>query len=81
MIRLLTSTIPRLKISVRHIDIYYHWLRQIALSKDVNISYISLNCQPVDGLTKLLPKQRHENWVKLLNLQQFPPTSSSIAEY
>jgi len=79
-IRLLTSTIPRLKTSVRHVDIHYHWLRQTALSKDINISYISSNCQPADGLTKLLPKQRHENWVTLLNLKQFPP-STTTAEH
>jgi hypothetical protein len=71
-IRLLTSTIPRLKTSARHIDIHHHWLRQEALSGNINISYISSNCQPADGLTKLLPRQKHENWISILNFKNLP---------
>jgi hypothetical protein len=71
-IRLLTAATPRLKTSLRHVDVHHHWLRQEAQSSNINLTYIPTKCQPADGLTKLLPRQRHENWVKLLHFNSFP---------
>ena len=75
-IRLVTAASPRLKTSLRHVDIHHHWLRQEAQSNNVNLAYIPTSIQPADGLTKLLPRQRHENWVKLLRFNAFPTTPS-----
>jgi hypothetical protein len=71
-IRLLTSEAPKLKTSLRHVDIHHHWLRQSVQSGAIDVTYIDTKAQPADGLTKLLPKQRHINWVQLLNFQPFP---------
>lgn len=71
-IRLVTAATPRLKTSLRHVDIHHHWLRQEAQNQQVNLTYIPTSVQPADGLTKLLPRQRHENWVSLLRLNTFP---------
>jgi len=71
-IRLLTEATPRLKTSLRHVDIHHHWLRQETQSNNINFSYVQSTCQPADGLTKLLPPQRHKNWVSLLHFQTFP---------
>jgi len=76
-IRLVTAASPRLKTSLRHVDIHHHWLRQEAQSNNVNLTYMPTSIQPADGLTKLLPRQRHENWVKLLHFNTFPTTSST----
>ena len=71
-IRLVTTATPRLKTSLRHVDIHHHWLRQESQANNVNLSYIQTKSQPADGLTKLLPRQRHENWVSLLHFNSFP---------
>jgi hypothetical protein len=71
-IRLLKASIPRLKTSLRHVDIHHHWLRKAAQSSEVNIEYIQTSLQPADGLTKLLPPQKHANWIKLLNFKDYP---------
>lgn len=74
-IRLLTSEAPKLKTTLRHADVHHHWLRQEAQAKTVNVAYIDTKSQPADGLTKLLPKQRHVNWVSLLNFDLIPSIS------
>jgi hypothetical protein len=71
-IRLVTTATPRLKTSLRHVDIHHHWLRQEAQAQNINLTYLPTNTQPADGLTKLLPKQRHTNWVSLLHFNSFP---------
>jgi hypothetical protein len=71
-IRLVTNATPRLKTSLRHVDVHHHWLRQEAQAQHIALSYIPTNSQPADGLTKLLPKQRHENWISLLHFSSFP---------
>ena len=71
-IRLLKAATPRLKTSLRHVDIHHHWLRQESQANNINISYTQTNCQPADGLTKLLPRQKHEHWVSLLRFKAFP---------
>jgi hypothetical protein len=71
-IRLVTTATPRLKTSLRHVDIHHHWLRQEAQAQNINLTYLPTNTQPADGLTKLLPRQRHENWVSLLHFKSFP---------
>ena len=73
-IRLLKAATPRLKTSLRHVDIHHHWLRQESQSDNINISYTETNSQPADGLTKLLPRQKHEHWVSLLHFKPFPTT-------
>jgi len=71
-IRLLTTAAPKLKTTLRHVDIHHHWLRQEVQNKHINLSYLQTKSQPADGLTKLLPRQRHENWVSLLHFDDFP---------
>jgi len=73
---IITAASPRLKTSLRHVDIHHHWLRQEAQTHNINLTYIPTSIQPADSLTKLLPRQRHENWVKLLRFNTFPTTPS-----
>ena len=71
-IRLITAEAPKLNTSLRHVDVHHHWLREASQNKTVDITYIPSNLQPADGLTKLLPKQRHMDWVTLLNFDTVP---------
>lgn len=76
-IRLLTAEAPKLSTTLRHVDIHHHWLREAVQNKTLDIAYIESKLQPADGLTKLLPRQRHTNWVSLLNFGTIPSQTQS----
>jgi len=67
-IRLLTSESPKLTTKLRHIDIHNHWLRQEVQRKNIHINWIPTAKMPADGLTKALPRQKHETFIRLLGL-------------
>jgi len=73
-IRLVKAATPKLKTTLRHVDIHHHWLRQEVQEKKIDLAYVQTKSQPADGLTKLLPRQRHENWVSQLRFSKFPTT-------
>jgi hypothetical protein len=41
-------------------------------SQNIILLDIPTNIQPANGLTKRLPKQRHQNWESLLHFNSFP---------
>ncbi len=57
-----------LKTKLHHIDIYQHWLWQEVQARWVYIKWISSADMPVDSLTKVLPCQKHEQFITQLNL-------------
>ena len=57
-----------IRTKLRHIDIHNHWLRQEIRDARISIQWISTTEMPADGLTKLLPRQRHEAFVRQLGL-------------
>jgi hypothetical protein len=67
-IRLLTKENQKLATKLRHIDIHQHWLRQEVQAGRVRIKWLPTNEMLADGLTKALPRQRHEHFIKQLNL-------------
>jgi hypothetical protein len=58
-----------LKTKMKHVDIYNHWLRQEAQKGQINIKWVPTNEMPADGLTKLLPRQKHQDFKAMLNLR------------
>uniref|UniRef100_A0A9Q8PC75 Retrovirus-related Pol polyprotein from transposon TNT 1-94 n=1 Tax=Passalora fulva TaxID=5499 RepID=A0A9Q8PC75_PASFU len=69
-IRLVNQQGQKLDTKLRHVDIHHHWLRQRDQRGDIEIKYLSTNDMPTDGLTKLLPPQKHKHFVKLLNIAE-----------
>ena len=67
-VRLLRQDTPKLNTKLRHIDVYQHWLRQEVQDKKIDVQWVPTTKMPADGLTKILPRQKHEAWVKQLNL-------------
>jgi hypothetical protein len=67
-IRLLTKENQKLATKLRHIDIHQHWLRQEVQEGRLHIKWLPTKDMPADGLTKALPRQRHEQFIKQLNL-------------
>jgi hypothetical protein len=52
----------------KHTAIRYYYVRQEVENQNIRIEYISTNDIPADGLTKPLPRDKFQKFVKLLNL-------------
>ncbi len=67
-IRLLTKETPKLNTKLRHVDIHHHWLRQEAQGNRLQIYWVRTADMTADGLTKGLPNQKHENFIRQIGL-------------
>ena len=78
---LVEAETPRLMTRLKHIDIHSCWLRQEVQQKSITTGWIPTANMPADGLTKPLPDQKHQNFIKLLNMVDIKHliTSSSAA--
>ena len=65
---LVEAETPRLMTRLKHIDIHSCWLRQEVQRKRITTGWITTANMPADGLTKPLPNQKHQNFVKLINM-------------
>ena len=73
-IRILTSDNSQFSTKLRHVDVHRHWLRQEIQAGRIHIKWSSTTSILSDGLTKALPPQKHQEFVKLLGLQDEKPT-------
>ncbi|KAI0998965.1 hypothetical protein K3495_g9229 [Podosphaera aphanis] len=67
-LRLLTKEDLIIQTKLKHVDIYKHWLRERVQSEQIKVSWVGTNNMVADGMTKVLNKQKHENFFRLLNL-------------
>ncbi|CEL02103.1 hypothetical protein ASPCAL03275 [Aspergillus calidoustus] len=67
-INLLTKEDPQIRTKLRHVDIHGQWLRQEVQAKHVDIRWVPSAEMPADGLTKVLPDQKHQEFMKMLGL-------------
>jgi hypothetical protein len=67
-IRLLNMDTPRLTTKLKHVDVHSCWLRQEVQDKRLKIEWIPTAQMVADGFTKILPPQKHANFIKQLNL-------------
>lgn len=68
-IRAFTKPGAQLTTKLRHVDIHRHWLRQEVQKGTINIQYTPTTSILADGLTKMLPPQRHKEFIKLIGLE------------
>ena len=71
-LRLLQSQVPMLNTRLKHVDIAHHWLRQEVQADRLIVAWIPSSQQAADGLTKLLPRQKHEIFVRQLGMEVVP---------
>jgi len=76
-VRILTKGGFKLDTKLKHVDIHQHWLRQEVEAGHIHIKWIPTAQMPADGLTKLLPPQRHETFVKQVGLVQLSKQPAS----
>jgi hypothetical protein len=67
-VRLMIKESPKLVTKLKHVDIHQHWLRQEVERQKLQIKWIATTEMPADGFTKALPRQKHEAFVRQLNL-------------
>ena len=64
----MTFEIPRVETKLRHIDIAQCWLRQEVKNGHIHVGFVPTARMIADGLTKLLPPQKHAIFIKQLGL-------------
>src|SRR5271154_5025187 len=67
-LRLIKEDSAKLITKLRHVDIHQHWLRQEYAMNRVLFQWKTTKEMIADGLTKALPKQRFENFVKMIGM-------------
>ncbi|EKG09075.1 Reverse transcriptase RNA-dependent DNA polymerase, partial [Macrophomina phaseolina MS6] len=67
-LRLMEESVGKLTTKLRHVDIHHHWLRQEALAGNIHFRWTPTADMIADGLTKALPKQKHQAFVNQLGL-------------
>ena len=63
------TTVVRINIRLRHVDIQKLWALQEHATGRFEVAYLPTNLMPADGLTKQLSRQKFEHFRSLLNLQ------------
>ena len=58
-----------MKTKLRHVDIHHHWLRQEVQAGRLLVEWTKTADMVADGLTKLLPRLKHLEFVKMLGLE------------
>ena len=67
-LRLIQEDTAKLVTKLRHVDIHQHWLRQEYAAKRVLFQWKATKEMIADGLTKALPKQKFNNFVKMIGM-------------
>jgi len=52
----------------KHIDIRHHYVRELVEAREINVEYLKTEDMVADLLTKALPKIKHVNYTKMLNM-------------
>ena len=53
----------------KHIDVVYHYIRDLQKHEKVNINYIFINEMIINNFTKSLIKQKFHRFLKLINMK------------
>ena len=68
-IRIATEDGMKIQTALRHIDIQQHWLRETVQANKLKVAWIPTTEMPADGMTKGLPVQKHQAFVRMLGLE------------
>jgi hypothetical protein len=67
-LRILKKDVLKLDIKLKHVDIHRHWLRQKVQTNRVHVSWVLTSEMLADEFTKILSRQKHEEFIRQLNL-------------
>jgi hypothetical protein len=63
-----TKTADKLQTKLKHVDVHHQWVRQEVAEGRLQVDWKATAEMPADGLTKILSRQRHANFVRQLGL-------------
>ena len=63
----------------KHIEVHYHYVREKALSKDVEIKFIKTKDQVADMFTKFLDASKLKGFKDVINLQDMAQDNSQMS--
>jgi hypothetical protein len=66
---IVTKATEKLQTKLKHVNIHQLWLRQVVSCGEVNIQWVKTVDMPADGMTKLLPAQKHQAFMIQLGLE------------
>ena len=69
-IGLITTEDASFDTKLRHVDIHHLWLRQEVKTGRIAVRWVPTAKMVADGLTKLLSRQQHASFVKLLRMTE-----------
>ena len=65
---IVTKEQDKLSTKLKHVDIHQNWVRQEVQQNRLHVKWRSTNQMPADGMTKILPRQKHNEFIKQLHL-------------
>jgi hypothetical protein len=65
---IVTKEMDKLATKLKHVDIHQLWVRQEVEAGRLKVQWVLTDRMPADGMTKMLPRQKHTEFVKQLNL-------------
>ena len=67
-VRAITTKGVEFQTKLRHIDVHHFWLRQEVQEGSLRVVWIPTAKMPADGLTKVLDRTKHREFMRQLNL-------------
>jgi hypothetical protein len=64
-----TKDEDKLFTQLRHVDVHQHWLRQEVAEGRISVQWKPTNLIPANGLTKILVRQKHVEFLRQLGLK------------
>lgn len=71
-IRIITGDSYKLHTRMRHVDVQQCWMREKYQNKEIRVEWVGTNEIQVDGFTKILPQNKHYQYVEQLRLTATP---------
>ena len=67
-VRIAAQQDDKLITKLKHVDVHQSWVRQEVQGGRLNIKWVDTNTMPADGMTKILGRQRHAEFLRQLHL-------------
>jgi hypothetical protein len=65
---IVTKEQDKLNTKLKHVDIHQNWIRQEVEGNRLYVHWKPTNQMPADGMTKILPRQKHAEFIQQLHL-------------